>query len=832
MKFKHFLLALAALPALLPLSLRAGDGQVTLIHMGDVHGHLIPRPHLREDDPTTDGKQNVGGLAYLYGQIKQIRQQYPDSLLINTGDTIQGSAEALYTKGQALVDVLNEFGIDAFAPGNWEFLYGPERFRDLFAGDNPQANWHALAANLYETLPLPQSLPLSQPLPQPPLLPQPLQSLIECVLVNKQEQCYLKKRVLPSYMIKQVGNVKVGIIGLTAKRGPQIISAQVLGNLSLTSGKEELKVLVPHLRDEKEVDLLILISELGLALNLKLVEEIPGVDLVLSSDMHEETWHEPLRAKTGTLLVEEGQDGTMLGELHLTVKNRAIADFDWKPHRIISNKALYDPQIGAIVKEVRKPFVTGSFREHSNPINDSVLRTPIDTVIGETQIPLHRSNFSNARTMQAVVEGSSHDFLSDAFKAACQADVGIIRGFRYGTHIRPGPIKLEDLYHYIPIGPQIACGQLPGYALLSQLEDSIDKVLSPNVDRWGGGWLYGYSGLNYELDPYQEYLSRISNVRINGQPINPLHQYSIAGYWYNDAPNNINAAPAGQVQALTNGSQVMDATEVVVSYLKQAGAVNPTLNRITLLKPLPPPISNNREFQPLRGATKPKSCAEIKANEPSASDGIYNIDPDGAGGNEPFDAYCDMTTDGGGWTLVTWNSISRNMGTTTDSKQVFDDQPVWDSSDLGVNSHTRLMMGEQFRMQWESDDGMERQPRFYDLPENVTIKEGFKNIPATDEVQWKGARLQIRVTEDTNLAGWSDSACKAYRSNPASSTKEGNFYIVVHDYVGCKYDASAGSYWAYSQADSNNNVSAPFTKWFEDTQIERRKGGKLTAWIR
>lgn len=579
MKLKNFIFILTIVLALLPLSLRAGDGKVTLLHIGDIHGHLIPRPHLREGDPNK-GK-DVGGLAYLYGQIQKIRQKYPNSLLINTGDTIQGSAEALYTEGQALVDVLNEFGIDAFAPGNWEFLYGTERFRELFAGKNPQANWNALAANLYETSPM----------------------ALSPLCVSNEKQCDFKRRVLPSYLIKQVDNVKVGIIGLTAKRGPQIVSSNVMGNFSLTSGKEELKTLVPLLRDQKQVDLLILISELGLAPNLKLVEEIEGIDLVLSSDMHEETWHEPLRAKnkTGTLLVEEGQDGTMLGKLHITVKNRAIAQWAWTAHRIIAKKELFNEQIGAIIDRVRKPFVTGSFREHCNPINGSVLRTPIDTIVGETKIALHRSNFSDVRHgMPAVIEGSSHDFLADAFQDACQADVGIIRGFRYGTHIRPGPIKLEDLYHYIPIGPQIACGELPGHALLSQLEDSIDKVLSPNVDRWGGGWLYGYSGLTYRLDPSKEYRSRISNVRINGDSINPLHQYSIAGYWYKDEPNKINAAEAGKVRVLTNKGKVKDATEVVVSYLRK-GVVNPKLNRIKLMKSLPPPISKNLEFQPLRG---------------------------------------------------------------------------------------------------------------------------------------------------------------------------------------------------------------------------------------
>ncbi|HDN27289.1 MAG TPA: hypothetical protein ENG03_09390, partial [Thioploca sp.] len=287
MKFKNIVLILSLLLVLsLPFSLMAGDGTVTLIHIGDIHGHLIPRPHFRQGD--LDYGKQVGGLAYLYDQIKKIRQKYPNSLLINTGDTIQGSAEALYSEGQAIVDILNLFEIDAFVPGNWDFLYGTERFRELFAGKQPKTNWHALAANLYySTL---YDFPLSR-------------------YADKAGQ-----RVLPFYLIKQVGEVKVGIIGLTADRGPQAVSPRVMDGFYLTPGKEELEAAVPLLRDKAKVDLLVLISERGLAANLELVETIPGVDVVLSSDMHEETW-QVLQAKTGTLLVEEGQDGAMLGEL-------------------------------------------------------------------------------------------------------------------------------------------------------------------------------------------------------------------------------------------------------------------------------------------------------------------------------------------------------------------------------------------------------------------------------------------------------------------------------------------------------------------------------------
>nr|VFJ96091.1 MAG: 5'-nucleotidase, C-terminal domain [Candidatus Kentron sp. LFY] len=119
----------------------------------------------------------------------------------------------------------------------------------------------------------------------------------------------------------------------------------------------------------------------------------------------------------------------------------------------------------------------GGFRPHVNPLDASVLRTPIDTIIGFTKVPLHRSNFSDTEGgIPAVIEGSSHDFLADAFRDACRGDVGVMRGFRYGTHIGPGAIELEDIYHFIPTGPQIACGEISGDALYLAVERSADRV--------------------------------------------------------------------------------------------------------------------------------------------------------------------------------------------------------------------------------------------------------------------------------------------------------------------------------------------------------------------
>ncbi|WP_370585649.1 metallophosphoesterase [Tessaracoccus sp. MC1627] len=113
--------------------------QIRFIHIGDLHGHLVPRPNVRSDGT---GRLE-GGLARMATLVARFRAERPDALLVNTGDTIQGSAEALFTRGQALVDVVDALGPDVFAPGNWDYLYGKERFLELFGpgsggpGGNP-----------------------------------------------------------------------------------------------------------------------------------------------------------------------------------------------------------------------------------------------------------------------------------------------------------------------------------------------------------------------------------------------------------------------------------------------------------------------------------------------------------------------------------------------------------------------------------------------------------------------------------------------------------------------------------------------------------------------
>ena len=552
--------------------------EVTLIHMGDVHGHLTPRPSIRG----VASEKTEGGLARMYTKISEIRAKRSNgkTLLLNTGDTIQGSAEALFTKGQAMVDVLNHFSIDAYAPGNWDWVYGVDRALELFAGPAAKAPWNALAANAY--------------------------------FEGEPYADRTGSRVLPPYIIREIDGVKIGILGFTTDRGPQVVGRGVTKGVRFTKGDAELKEFVALLREKEKVDLIIMMSELGLSNNIRLAEQNPGVDVILSSDMHEIT-REPVVTSTKTVVAEVGQDGQVIGELNLTVENGRLANWKWTLHRI-DDRVRANADIAKLIANIRKPFVSGpNFTQQINPFNGTKLARPIDTVVGRTRETLHRMN-DTTQAPAAVIEGSSHIFLTDAFRHEAAADIAAIRGFRYGTVVRPGPIKLEDLYHFIPIGPLIAKGTIKGKQLKNQLENSIDGSLNPDVSKWTGGWLFNFSGLRAEIDPYAKQGERARNILVadrltNGwKPLDLEADYSYASYYYARDPDLINTVPAQAITVVKDKEgHDLDAVEVVVRYLGglPQRTTAPKTGRLKLIEPIPAASFGSPEIQPWRGAVLP-----------------------------------------------------------------------------------------------------------------------------------------------------------------------------------------------------------------------------------
>ncbi len=589
---------------------------VTLIQTGDIHGHLLPRANLRSD--ATDHKME-GGVARMYTVIQGMRKEATEcttvndvkqctdhSLLINTGDTVQGSGEALFSRGQAMIDVLNKFGFVAHAPGNWDFLYGPARFEETFKGSAtaaPLANWNALASNLYYTNQFDDTATCGATAAYTYTDP------VTGITTTVQRPL---KRVLPTYSIKQVGNVKVGILGMTTARAINAVGTSVTKNYMFTDGKIEVPCMVDTLRNVEKVDVVVMISELEMSRDVQIAETVASSpDVILNSDMHERTTAPIVvtRADGGqTLIVEQGQDGTVVGNLQLKLQNGKITSWEFK-QRVVTGAIMPNLTIAAAIFKARAPFVKRSFVPGQTVTvggNTTMLMRPVDEVIAYTKVGLHRSNFVD-EDMPGVVEGTSHDLIADAMAVIGQAESSSVRGFRYGTHVPPGGgITMNDIYHYIPIASKLgrtdkACGADLKFAI----EQSIGGTFHPDPALWTGGWMFGYSGLTYDVDACDGFMgatpvnptpltfanptrpwstNRGSNVKVNGvlmddrelydnRTASPTFQqclpstgaaphpgYTVTGYWFADDPttiNNCNPCRGRTVQVVkTDGSIV------------------------------------------------------------------------------------------------------------------------------------------------------------------------------------------------------------------------------------------------------------------------------------
>lgn len=540
------------------IQLSANEVTLNFAHMGDLHGHLIPRDHV------TPGDSHVkqGGLAYLYSAIEDIRKQDKETILINTGDTVQGGAEVLYTRGQAIITVLNEFNIDYGALGNWDHLYGEKRTAEIFFNKDKLANWTSLVSNVYKRS--------------------------------------TNENLSAPYKIFERKGVKIGIIGFTSERPAMAVGPSGFDEIRFTNGDEEYEKYVKLLRPQ--VDVLVVISELGLAKNIQLAKKFPGVNVIFSSDMHEITTKE-VALKNGTIIVEEGADGTRLGHIQLFVKDGKVTGHTFKM-RTIDVNIKPNAKIAALVEKVRAPFLNDkTAKTYKSQFSQKELRGNIIKTVGETEIDLHRSNFTDAPKMQAVIESSSHNFIAEAFRIESGADLGVVRGFRYGTHVAKGDIQREDIFHYIPISPWIGIGEISAKELLNYLENVAYGSLATDPSLWKGGWNHTVSGTKYNLDPNAKKGHMVSNLRIlqDGKyvAVDLNKTYTIAGYTYDEEPNKVNKIPLKNVKImLDKDGNKLEAYEVIENYLSKHNA-NPELNRITLITPLQKPTHGNREIQPL-----------------------------------------------------------------------------------------------------------------------------------------------------------------------------------------------------------------------------------------
>jgi 2',3'-cyclic-nucleotide 2'-phosphodiesterase (5'-nucleotidase family) len=481
-----------------------GTGTVTFVQLGDVHAHLTEHKDLLPDPAVPGATQVVvqGGLARRATLIKTIRQSNAASLVMDLGDTFHGGVEALYTNGDAIVDPMNALGVDVGVPGNWDFAYGPivtrERYASLTAAEqsmlatmagvaNPttpakKPNWTCLAGNITYAMPVAKA---GQPF-------------------------------LPATLMKDLGGVRVGIIGISSDIVPKMSSMMAAGLTFLDGEAAHLNLIETQaaaLRTQG-AQLVVVISHLGIHKDRQLGNDLPKgtVDVFFSGHTHEAT-STPIQTTSGALVVEAGHDNGV-GRMDITLAQGKIVSETWAilPE---DSSVPEDATVAALVATARAPFVASQVNMSvPMPMVSQQLTQPITTVVGQVQGLLHRRN---------SLENPFNDAFTDALRAYTGAQIAMSPGFRFDAvvgyedgAVADGSVTLEDLYRFFPAPYTLAQGTIPGATLQRITEQQLAAVFSQNAFNQGGGWLEGYSGLDVNLNLASPDGARISSALLTG----------------------------------------------------------------------------------------------------------------------------------------------------------------------------------------------------------------------------------------------------------------------------------------------------------------------------
>ncbi|MCE9565357.1 MAG: metallophosphatase, partial [Planctomycetes bacterium] len=253
-------------------SARARDGAVTLtiLHTNDIHGHLTAWTGW---DADLKGK-TVGGFGRLAGAVAQTRKDAANVLLLDAGDLLGDSMIADLTEGRAMVEALNHLGYDAMSIGNHEPDFGTGVLRQRMT----DARFTVIAANLVERK---GSKPFAKP-----------------------------------YIVKKVGGVSVGVLGLAYPKTPWTTAAKNVAEVEFQPPTPAVRHYLPKMREDG-AELVVVLSHLGLSGDQALAKAVEGIDVIVGGHSH----NRMTKAETvgTTLIVQAGAHGSDLGRLELTV---------------------------------------------------------------------------------------------------------------------------------------------------------------------------------------------------------------------------------------------------------------------------------------------------------------------------------------------------------------------------------------------------------------------------------------------------------------------------------------------------------------------------------
>jgi len=483
-------------------------GNVHLLHFTDCHGQLLPTyfrepsvnlglgdaaghpPHLVSEAflrhfgvapgtrdayaftsrdfiaaARTYGK--VGGFAHLATLVERLKASRPAALLLDGGDSWQGSATALWTKGQDMIDASKLLGVDAMT-GHWEFTLGAERVKEVVEGDF-KGRVDFLAQNV-------RTADFGDP-------------------------------VFAPYVMREQNGVPIAIVGQAFPYTPIANPRYFVPDWSFGIREQELQQVVDEVRG-KGAQVVVLLSHNGMDVDLKLASRVRGIDAILGGHTHDGVPRPSIIANAGgkTLVTNAGCNGKFLAVLDLDVRNGNVADFRYKLLPVFANLLPARSDMAALISRARSPY--------ENRLQEK---------LAVTEGMLYRRGNFNGSFDQLILDGLMAEKNAEiAFSPGFRWGTTLLPG---------QSITLEQLMNQTAITyPYVTVNELSGETIKIILEDVADNLFNPDPYYQQGGDMVRVGGLQYSCDPAAAMGSRISAMTLNGTPLSANKRYKVAGW--------------------------------------------------------------------------------------------------------------------------------------------------------------------------------------------------------------------------------------------------------------------------------------------------------------
>jgi len=409
----------------------------------------------------------VGGFAHLATLVKLLKASRPGALLLDGGDTWQGSATSLWTNAQDMVDACKLLGVDVMT-GHWEFTYGMQRVKEIVEKD--------------------------------------FKGRIDFVAQNVKTIDF-EDPVFAPYVIREVNGVPVAIIGQAFPYTPIANPRYMVADWSFGIQDENLQKMIDQAR-AKGAQVVVVLSHNGMDVDLKMATRVRGVDAILGGHTHDGVPVAIPVANAGgkTLVTNAGSNGKFLGLMDFDVKGGKVADFRYRLLPVFANQLEPDRGMDALITKVRAPFEARLAEKLA--VTDGLL--------------YRRGNF-NGSWDQLVC-----DALIEVQGAQIAFSPGFRWG---STLLPGDTITRELLMDQLAITyPYATLTPMTGEMIKTVLEDVADNLFNPDPYYQQGGDMVRVGGLTYTCTPGQTMGQRISDMRLAGQPIEATRTYKVAGW--------------------------------------------------------------------------------------------------------------------------------------------------------------------------------------------------------------------------------------------------------------------------------------------------------------